>query len=280
MRAIRAALPMAWRRPAARIGGVALALLALLAIFGPLALPDPAHQGNLLTNALLSPQAAHPFGTDQLSRDVLSRVVSGMRLSLAIGFIAATLAVGLGTGVGLAAGTLGGAAESLLMRTVDALLAIPRLFVLLLAAAMWDRVPLAALILLLGLTGWYGTSRLVRAEVARLRNEPFTAAALGLGASRWRLAFRHYLPNVAGPVLVAATLGVGDVILLEAGLSFLGLGVRPPTPSLGGMIFESRSVAVAAPWTSIFPGLAIVLTVLAVNLVGDALREALDPRST
>jgi ABC-type dipeptide/oligopeptide/nickel transport system permease subunit len=207
-------------------------------------------------------------------------VVSGLRLSLVIGFLAALLAVGLGTGVGLAAATLGGTAESAIMRIVDALLAIPRLFVLLLAAAAWERIPLAALVLLLGLTGWYGTSRLVRADVARIRDEPFAAAALGLGASRWRVALRHFLPNVAATVLVAATLAVGDVILLEAGLSFLGLGVRPPTPSLGGMIFESRSVAAIAPWTSIFPGLAIVLTVLAVNLVGDAIRDALDPRSS
>jgi ABC-type dipeptide/oligopeptide/nickel transport system permease subunit len=268
------------RRPGARLGLALLATLGLVATLGPLMLPDPAHQGNLLTASLQAPGGSHPFGTDQLSRDVLSRVVSGLRLSLVIGFLAALLAVGLGTGVGLAAATLGGTAESAIMRIVDALLAIPRLFVLLLAAAAWERIPLAALVLLLGLTGWYGTSRLVRADVARIRDEPFAAAALGLGASRWRVALRHFLPNVAATVLVAATLAVGDVILLEAGLSFLGLGVRPPTPSLGGMIFESRSVAAIAPWTSIFPGLAIVLTVLAVNLVGDAIRDALDPRSS
>src|SRR5512134_609168 len=173
---VHAVIPRAWQRPSARVGLVTLGVLVVLALLGPLALPEPAHQGNLLTHALLPPQASHPFGTDQLSRDVLSRVVSGLRLSLSIGLIAAALAVGLGTGVGLAAGTLRGAVESVLMRTVDALLAIPRLFVLLLAAAMWDRVPLAALVLLLGVTGWYGTSRLVRAEVARLRNEPFAAA--------------------------------------------------------------------------------------------------------
>ena len=193
--------------------------------------------------------------------------------------LAAVLAVTLGTFVGLVAGTWGGAIDAVLMRLVDALLAIPRLFVLLLVLAVWDRVPLPALVLLLGLTGWYGTSRLVRGEALRLHREEFVRAAEALGAGRWRIAFRHLLPNVAGPVLVAATLGVGDVILLEAGLSFLGLGVRPPTPSLGGMILESRSVFATAPWTSIFPGLAIVLTVLSVNLVGDALRETLDPRS-
>jgi peptide/nickel transport system permease protein len=259
---------------------VGLGLLAGIALFGPLALPDPTHQGNLLTDTVLGPGAAHPFGTDQLSRDVLARVVSGLRLSLAIGLVAAAIAVVVGTGVGLTAGTWGGTADTVLMRGVDALLAIPRLFVLLLALALWDRVPVAALVVMLGLTGWYGTSRLVRSEVARLRSEPFTAAAEALGASRWRIALRHFLPNVSAPVLIAGTLGVGDVILLEAGLSFLGLGVRPPMPSLGGMIYESRSVAVTAPWTSIFPGLAVVLTVLAVNLVGDALREALDPRST
>jgi len=274
------AIGVAWRRPAGRVGLLVLALLAVIAAFGPLTLPDPTRQFGLLTHQVLSPQAAHPFGTDQLSRDVLARVVNGLRLSLGIGLLAAAMAALLGTTVGLTAASLGGAAESLIMRTVDALLAIPRIFILMLALALWDRVPVWAVVVLLGLTGWYGTSRLVHAEAARIRTEPFTAAARGLGSGRWRVALRHFLPNVAGPILIAATLGVGDVILLEAGLSFLGLGVRPPTPTLGGMIFESRSVAITAPWTSIFPGVTIMLTVLAVNLVGDALRAAIDPRST
>jgi peptide/nickel transport system permease protein len=274
-----ATLRIAWAKTEGRAGILLLGALALVALLGPMALPDPAAQGDLLAESLRPPGDGHLFGTDQLSRDVLARVASGLRLSLLLGVLAALLGVTLGTLVGLVAGTWGGAIDTVLMRIVDALLAIPRLFVLLLALAVWDRVPLPALVLLLGLTGWYGTSRLVRGEARRLHHEEFVRAAEALGSGRWRIAFRHLLPNVAGPVLVAATLAIGDVMLLEAGLSFLGLGVRPPSPSLGGMIQESRSVFATAPWTSIFPGLAIVLAVLAVNLVGDALREALDPRS-
>jgi peptide/nickel transport system permease protein len=268
-----------WARATGRAGLLLLALLALAAVVGPALLPDPAAQGDLLAESLLPPGGAHPFGTDQLSRDVLARTAAGLRLSLGLGLMAALLAVGLGTLVGLVAGAWGGLVDAALMRLVDALLAIPRLFLLLLALAVWDPIPMPALVLLLGVTGWYGTSRLVRGEAARLREEEFVSAARALGAGRGRIAGRHLLPNVAGPVLVAATLGVGDVMLLEAGLSFLGLGVRPPTPSLGGMIQDARTVFATAPWTSIFPGLAIVLAVLAVNLLGDALRDVLDPRS-
>lgn len=268
-----------WNRPGGRAGLLALALLALLAAVGPFVLPDPTLQGDLLAGALLPPGPGHLLGTDQLSRDVLARIVNGLRLSLVIGLASALLAVALGTAVGLIAGSRAGVLDTVLMRTVDALLAIPRLFILLLVLAVWDRVPLPALVLLLALTGWYGTSRLVRAEAVRLRGEEFVRAAEALGAGRLRIAIRHLLPNVAAPILVAGTLGVGDVILLEAGLTYLGLGIRPPTPSLGGMVLDSRAVFVTAPWTSIFPGLVIVLTVLSVNLVGDALRDALDPRS-
>jgi peptide/nickel transport system permease protein len=275
----RSLLAAVWKRPSGRAGLVALSVLAVLAVVGPLVLPDPTSQGDLLTQSLLPPGTGHLLGTDQLSRDVLSRVVNGLRLSLVIGLTAAILAVAVGAAIGLLAGSRAGIVDVLLMRTVDALLAIPRLFILLLVLAVWDRVPLPALVLLLALTGWYGTSRLVRAETVRLRSEDFVRASEALGAGRLRIALRHLLPNVAAPILVAGTLGVGDVILLEAGLTYLGLGIRPPTPSLGGMVLDSRAVFAAAPWTSIFPGLVIVLTVLSVNLVGDALRDALDPRS-
>lgn len=276
---LAALLRSVWRRPGGRAGLIALGFLVAVAVVGPFLLPDPVTQGDLLTESLLPPGPGHLLGTDQLSRDVLARIVNGLRLSLLIGLASALLAVALGAAVGLIAGSRAGVVDTVLMRTVDALLAIPRLFILLLVLAAWDRVPLPALVLLLAVTGWYGTSRLVRAEAVRLRDEDFVRSAEALGAGRWRIAVRHLLPNVAAPILVAGTLGVGDVILLEAGLTFLGLGIRPPTPSLGGMVLDSRAVLVTAPWTSIFPGLVIVLTVLAVNLVGDALREALDPRS-
>ncbi len=267
-----------WRTPRGRSGLAFLAFLVLLALVGPLLLPDPSRQFGVVELQSAPPSSLHPFGTDQLSRDVLSRVVSGARVSLSVAAIAVILSVSLGAGVGLVAGYLGGWVEASLMRLVDAALAIPRLFLLLLVLSIPDRVPLGALIVLIGTTGWFGTSRMIRAEVLRLREETYVRAAEALGASRRRIIFRHLLVNTSGPLLVAATLGVGDVILLEAGLSFLGLGVQPPTPSWGGMILDARPVLESAPWVGIFPGVMITLTVLATNLVGDALRDAFDPR--
>lgn len=252
-----------------------LAVVALVALAGPLLLADPAAQPDIVSGAQ-PPGSAHPFGTDQLSRDVLSRVVTGARVSLAVAALAVLVSMTIGAAVGLIAGYVGGGMDALLMRIVDAGLAIPRLFILLLLLAVWERIPLPALILILGTTGWFGTSRLVRGEVIRLRHEPFVSGAEALGAGRRRVMFRHLLPNTAGPLLVAATLGVGEVILLEAGLSFLGLGIQPPTPSWGAMILDAKPVLVTAPWTSLFPGLAILVTVLAVNLLGDALSDAFD----
>jgi peptide/nickel transport system permease protein len=273
------AVVRAWRDPRGRAGGLMLAGIAAAAALGPLLLPDPLAQPCVLTCRNLPPSLAHPFGTDDLSRDLLARVATGGRISLAVAFLAVALSATVGAATGLIAGYWGGAVDTVLMRLVDAALAIPRLFLLLLVLAVWEQVPLIVLIVLIGVTGWFGTGRLVRGEVLRLREESFVRAAEALGASRRRIIFRHLLPNAAGPLLVAATLGVGDVILLEAGLSFLGLGVQPPTPSWGGMILDARPVLVAAPWAGIFPGLAIVLTVLAANLFGDALRDAVDPRS-
>lgn len=272
------ALRRAFRVPEGRASAWFLAFLVVLAIAGPALLPDPFRQFDIVHQAGQPPSAGHPFGTDGLSRDVLARTVSGARVSLAVAALAVALSVTLGAGVGLVAGYWGGATDALLMRLVDGALAVPRLFLLLLVLAVPERVPLWLLILLIGTTGWFATSRLVRAEVLKLREEAYVRAAEALGAPRRRIIFRHLLVNTAGPLLVAATLGVGDVILLEAGLSFLGLGVQPPTPSWGGMIMDARPLLVSAPWTGIFPGLAITLTVLATNLLGDALRDALDPR--
>lgn len=274
IQALRAALAT----PGGRLGAGALLALLLVALAGPPFLADPAAIPDAAAGAL-GPSAAHPFGTDPLSRDVLARVVTGARISLTVAGLAVVMSVGMGALVGLTAGYHGGLVDAVLMRTVDAALAIPRLFILLLLVLVWDRIPLGALILVLGLTGWLGTSRIIRGEVLRLRGEAFVRAAEALGASPWRTMSRHLLPNVAGPLIVAATLGVGDVILLEAGLSFLGLGVQPPTPSWGGMILDARPTLLVAPWTSLFPGLAILLTVLAANLLGDALQAAFDPRT-
>ena len=268
----------AWRNPSGRFGVVTLVLLVLAAVIAPPVLSDPAAMPDVVAGAT-SPTLTHPMGTDQLNRDILARVVSGGRISLAIAVLAVLLSLSLGALVGLVAGYSGGWLDAVLMRLVDAALAIPRLFVILLLLVVWERIPLAALILVLGTTGWFATSRLVRGEVLRLRHEAFVLAAEGLGATSRRTILRHLLPNAAGPLLVAATLGVGDVILLEAGLSFLGLGIQPPIPSWGGMVFDARPLIVSAPWTALFPGAAIVITVLSVNLVGEALQAALDPRS-
>jgi len=278
MNAVYDAFAAAWRNPHGRVGALLLLIIAVAAVAGPWFLPDPLAQPDILAGSL-PPGLGHPFGTDQLNRDILARTVTGARVSLGIALLAATLSMTLGAAVGLISGYFGGAIDAALMRLVDGALAIPRLFILLLVLAVWEHVPVAALILLIGATGWFATSRLVRGEVLRLREEVFVSAAEALGARRRHVIFRHLLPNTIGPLLVGATLGVGDVILLEAGLSFLGLGIQPPAPSWGGMILDAKEVLVSAPWAGIFPGLAIVITVLSANLFGDALRDAVDPRS-
>jgi peptide/nickel transport system permease protein len=277
VRPVLDALAAAWRHPQGRVGALILLIVTVTAIVGPWLLPDPLSQPDILAGSM-PPGLGHPFGTDQLNRDILSRVVTGARISLGVALLAVALSMTLGAAVGLVSGYLGGVVDAALMRLVDGALAIPRLFILLLVLAVWERVPVLALILLIGATGWFATSRIVRAEVLRLREEAYVRAAEALGARRRRIIFRHLLPNVVGPLLVTATLAVGDVILLEAGLSFLGLGIQPPLPSWGGMILDSKEVLVSAPWAGIFPGLAIVITVLSANLFGDALRDAVDPR--
>jgi peptide/nickel transport system permease protein len=271
-------LRRAWRTPRGRVGATVLLVIAVATIVAPPFLPDPLSQPDPIGGVSLPPSIAHPFGTDQLSRDVLARVATGGRISLAVAVIAVGLSITLGALVGLVAGYWGGIVDAGLMRFVDGALAVPRLFLLLLVLAISDRVPVWALVLLIGATGWFGTSRIVRAEVLRLREESYVRASEALGASRRRIILRHLLPNTLGPLLVAATLGVGDVILLEAGLSFLGLGIQPPAPSWGGMILEAREVLITAPWAGLFPGIAIMLTVLSANLLGDAVRNAVDPR--
>jgi peptide/nickel transport system permease protein len=271
-------LRRAWQHPSGKSGALMLLLFTLAALIAPRFLPNPNIMPDVVAGAT-APTWSHPFGTDQLNRDLLSRVVKGAQVSLSVAALAMLLAMTLGSMVGLVAGYFGGWLDAVLMRFVDAALAIPRLFILLLLLVVWERIPLSALILVLGTTGWFATSRLVRGEVLRLKHEPFVEAAHALGARAWRTITLHLLPNAAGPLLVAATLGVGDVILLEASLSFLGLGVQPPTPSWGGMVLDARPLLGTAPWIALFPGAAIVITVLAVNLLGDALRAALDPRS-
>ena len=256
------------------LGGV-----VMLAALAPLLTDhDPRVGGDLLTQAFLPPSAGHPLGTDQLARDVLTRILYGARISLSIGFLAAGLAVTVGTLVGAVAAFAGGWADAVIMRGVDMLMAFPRLVLLIAIVAAFDP-SIPVIVLVLGLTLWPGTARLVRAEVLSLRERDFVMAARALGYSRSRILLKHLVPNALGPVIVAATLGVGNTIVLEAGLSFLGIGVQAPTPSWGSMVADGRADLLGAWWVSTFPGLAIVFTVLAFNLVGDGLRDALDPRT-
>lgn len=273
---------VAWRRFArhrqAAAGLVLLAALCLSALLTPYLAPhDPAEQDRVVETRYQPPSAAHPLGTDRFGRDVLSRVLYGARISLGIGFVAVLIAITLGTVLGAGSGYLGGWADTVTMRSVDLLLSFPRLVLLITVVALFE--PSIALVtVVLGLTGWMGTSRVVRGEVLSVREQPYVEAARALGYSDGRILFRHVLPNALGPVIVAATLGVGNTILAEAALSFLGLGVQPPTASWGNMVAAGRDVMLEAWWITLFPGLAIVLTVMSFNLVGDGLRDAMDPR--
>jgi peptide/nickel transport system permease protein len=264
-------------RPAVA-GVLVVALLAAVALVGPLVAQDPLAQPDPVRLQDRPPSAAHWLGTDPYSRDVLSRTVDAARVSLVVGIGAALLAVTVGAGVGLAAGFAGSRTDRLLMQGVDVGLALPRIFLLLAVFALWERPPAAAVIAIIALTGWFQTSRVVRAVVLSVREADFVAAARALGASGPRIVRRHLLPHVAAPIIVSASLDVGNIILLEAGLSYLGLGIRPPTPTWGNMIMDGKDVLFSAPWVALAPGLALVLTVVAFNLAGDGLRDAFDPR--
>lgn len=264
---------------AQRAALITLAALYVLAFLAPVIAPySESHQVDIVTMNSRPPSIAHPFGTDRFSRDVLSRTLYGARVSLVISTLAVLVSAIVGTLYGLTAATMGRAVDTALMRLLDAFLAIPRVLLLIAVLALWSPLPLGALVVLLGLTGWFGVSRLVRAEALSIRERDYVAAARSLGAGPVRVMFRHLLPNVLGPVIVATTLGIGHVIALEAGLSFLGIGVREPTASLGTMLQGGTEAFAGTWWAALFPGTVIVLTALCFNIVGDALRGLLDPR--
>ncbi len=261
------------------IGVIVIVCVYLIALVTPLIAPhDPAAQASLVTARLIAPGGEFPLGTDHLARDVLSRIMYGARISLSIGFVAVGISVTIGTVLGAVSGYLGGWVDTVVMRIVDMVISFPRLVLLIVIAALFDSNSIFMIMAVLGFTQWPGTTRIVRGEVLSLREREFIEAARALGFSRRRIILRHVIPNVLAPVIVTATLGVGNVIVLEAGLSFLGLGLQPPTPSWGSMVSNGRSFLLEAWWIATFPGLAIVLTVVAFNLVGDGLRDALDPR--
>jgi peptide/nickel transport system permease protein len=224
------------------------------------------------------PSLAHPFGTDDLGRDLATRILYGGRVSLTIGLLAVTVAISMGTLVGVAAGYYGGWIDSLLMRFVDALYSFPRLFLLILFGVYFKGMTVGVIILVLGLLSWLTTSRLVRATFLSIKQREFVEAARGVGARDRRIIFRHILPNSLAPIIVAGTLGVGGAIIAESTLSFLGLGIQPPTASWGNMLNHATTDMGKAPWIAFFPGFFIFLAVISINFIGDGLRDALDPR--
>lgn len=258
-------------------GAVIVVVLYLMAVFAPALTPyDPISQGSLPEMRHSPPGGDHPLGTDKFGRDVFARVLYGSRISLAISFLSVTISVIVGALAGAAAGYAGGWVDAVIMRFVDALMAIPRLFLLLTCIALFSNsIPLV--IILLGATSWMATARLVRGQILSLRRQDFVVAAESLGAGGRRIIFRHLIPNTLTVMIISATLRIGGIILTEASLSFLGLGVPQPVPSWGRMVFEGREALLGAWWVSTFPGLAIIITVIGYNLLGDGLKESFDP---
>jgi peptide/nickel transport system permease protein len=268
--------------PRARFGVGVLALTIVIALCAPLLAVDPSVQRDIVATRFLPPLHTdihgtfHLFGTDRFGRDVWARLAYGARVSLGVGVLAVLLSLIIGTAVGAAAGFWQGGLGVVLLGITDFALALPRVVLLLLLASLWQ--PSATLVIIvLGVTGWMTIARLVHGEVRALASRPFVESAIALGVRAPRVLVRHILPNALTPVIVASALGIGNAIMLEAGLSFLGLGVQPPTPSWGNLIASGRDTLVNAPWVATAPGVALVLVVVAATLLGDALRDRLDP---
>ena len=271
-----------WRDRRAAFGLMVLLGAALVAILAPTVAGDPIVQRDIVATRFLPPLSSDPhggfhlLGTDRFGRDVWARLAYGARVSLGVGALGVLVSVAVGIAVGAAAGFWRGWTGTLLLGLTDFTLALPRVVLLLLLASLWQ--PSAGLVILvLGLTGWMTIARLVHGEVRALAVRPFVESAVGLGATDLRVLVRHILPNAMTPVIVAAALGLGNAIMLEAGLSFLGLGVQPPTPSWGNLIASGRDTLVNAPWVAAAPGVALVLVVVGATLLGDAVRDRLDP---
>lgn len=257
-------------------GGLLVLTVFIIALFAPMIAPyDPSKID--IKNILVSPSSQHLFGTDDLGRDVLSRMIWGSRVSLAVGFVAIGIATVIGILLGSISGYYGGIIDSAIMRLVDIMLSIPTIFLILVVIAILEP-SIFNIMIVIGLTSWMEPARLIRAEFIAIKEREFVTAARALGASDSRIIFRHILPNGISPILVSATMGIGGAVLLESGLSFLGLGVQPPTPSWGSLLTSGKDNIEIAWWLSAFPGLAILITVLGYNLLGEGIRDALDPR--
>ena len=258
----------------------ALAIIVLMLLFALTAnLIAPYGYGEQLRgNELKAPGSGFLFGTDNFARDIFSRVMYGAQISLVVSLAATTLSLFIGVSVGLVAGYMGGKIEAALMRLTDTVSAFPSILLAVAITSLFEKPSIAILFVALGVVGWTGIARVVRSQVLVVRTLDYISAARALGAGNLRIMFRHVLPNCISPIIVIATLSIGGNILGEAGLSFLGLGVQDPFPSWGGMLSESRAYFQKSWWMAVFPGMAIVLTVLSFNLLGDGLRDALDPK--
>ncbi|MBV9582747.1 MAG: ABC transporter permease [Chloroflexi bacterium] len=271
---------MGWRRfRRHQLAAIALCVLMLIgvAVLAPLSPYNPDRTN--LPLRFQAPSLQHPFGTDDLGRDELTRTLVGGRISLAVGVLAVVLSLSVGVLLGATAGYVGGAVDSLLMRFTEAVLAFPQLFILILLAVFFG-TSFATIVLIIGLLRWMPIARLVRADFLQHREREYVIAARALGSSTHRLMWHHILPNSIGPVIVAATLGIGGAILTESAMSFIGLGIQLPTASWGNMLRVSQTTLTTAPWLALAPGIFIFLTILSVNYVGDGLRDALDPYSS
>lgn len=257
-------------------GALVVMALVTVAVLAPFIAPHNPMSIDV-SNVLSPPNLSHPLGTDDLGRDVLSRMIWGSRVSLTVGFVAMGIAIFIGTLIGALAGFYGGKIDATLMRFVDIMLTIPTYFLILAVIAILEP-NIYTIMVVIGLTGWMDVTRLVRAEFFTLKERDFVLSARALGAGHLRLIFSHILPNALSPVFIAATFGVAGAILIESGLSFLGLGVQPPNPSWGNILTTGKEYIEVAWWLSVFPGLAILITVLSYNLVGEGLRDAMDPR--
>lgn len=273
------ARPSVWRR--LRRHRLAVASLAVFAVLGVACLGAPViapydFDAIDLESVREPPSPAHPMGTDDLGRDLFTRVLYGGRVSILIGVLAAVLSTGLGALIGSVAGYYGGRVEGVLMRLTDIAFAIPTL-PLLIVLASYTQAAVVSMALIIGFLSWMTTARVVRGEVLSIKEMTYIEAARGIGAGSGRIIGRHVLPNVVGPIVVGATLAVGNAIILESSLSFLGLGVQPPVPTWGNLLMDAQATMATKPWLTVFPGLAILLVVLAVNFIGDGLQDALDP---
>jgi peptide/nickel transport system permease protein len=273
---------LAWRRfrrhRLALLGGGLLAAVVGICLIGPLLVPESAANRVDPTLFRAPPSLTHPFGSDDVGRDIMWRTIYGGRISLAIGALSIALAMSIGVVLGSVSGYYGSWADTVIMRLTDAMLSMPSLLLLIvLTRILGPSVP--TIILVIGLLNWMQVTRIVRANFLSLKEQDFVLAARALGVSNTSIIFRHMVPNTLAPVVVAATLGVGYAIILEASASFLGLGVQPPTASWGSMLYRAQGLMVQAPWVAIFPGLMILITVMAINFLGDGLRDALDPRA-